>query len=271
MPKSIRLRRIAANDLTVDYEVQRDVIQSHIRRLAHNWNEDSVGVLEASQRDDGTIVLLDGLQRWSAMMVVLARPEYVFDVRVHYGLSIEEEAKVFLDHNRERRNVSTYDKFKVGLVAGDPACVRAGAAAENAGYRVAARASSEAVGCAGTLIRCIDRRGRFEDGTQRTMDDNQTTLTTALTIVGELYAHTLDPWRSELVEGMFIFLEKYDENPNLDHRGVVRALRARSVTDLLNAARMMSIGSNRVAVQMAVVIQQAYDARRRTTRLESVA
>lgn len=255
------MRRIPARQLTTQYQVERDVQVGHTRKLARDWNDLSVSVLEASERADGTLVLLDGLQRWHTKMALLNDPSYVFDVKVHTGLDLVEEARIFLDHNQNRKNVSAFDKFRVGLVAEDPACIRVDKAVRLAGYEVGVKTSSTTLSCVATLIRCIDRR-------VHTLDENQERLVDAVYLVGELYADAMgDAFRSEVVEGMFLFLERWDNHPDYNHRRVITQVSKHTVRELLENARARSVGSNRVAAQMAEVILDLYNMSRSPKKL----
>lgn len=61
------------------------------------WDTTQEGILVANRRDDGTIVLIDGVQRVEAAR----RAGLLVDVVVYEGLSPQHEAMMFTDINSE--------------------------------------------------------------------------------------------------------------------------------------------------------------------------
>jgi hypothetical protein len=115
---SSAVREIPANELSIDLRVQRELDYRRVSKVAANWNDLMVGVLTVSERADGTKVVLDGQTRLMALRLVCGDPETNSPVlvQVHTGLTLQEEAAIFLEHN-DRKSVTPLDRFRIALVA----------------------------------------------------------------------------------------------------------------------------------------------------------
>src|SRR5215468_5920774 len=86
-----------AADLKVDINVQRAFDQKHAARMEAEWDTRFIGTLIVSRREDGSLYIIDGQHR---VVVCLRKdPAAIMDCEVYEGLSIEEEALMFLYFN----------------------------------------------------------------------------------------------------------------------------------------------------------------------------
>lgn len=112
------LEWIDVNDLTVDPRVQRLTMRSSkVQRMVNNYNPDALGVLTVSRRKDRSIAVIDGQHRAEA---IRRRTNGTGKALCHVydGLTLEQEARMFLDLN-EMERVSLFDKYRVAVNAGD--------------------------------------------------------------------------------------------------------------------------------------------------------
>lgn len=131
---STELKEIAASDLRVDPRVQRVVDPRRVNKIAATWDDLMVGVITVSHRLPGRLesliddsvaleefVILDGQTRWHALKQVCGvdTTSCTLMAQVHTGLTLKEEAKIFLQHN-DRKGVSPLDTFRLALVAEEP-------------------------------------------------------------------------------------------------------------------------------------------------------
>lgn len=116
----VEVRRLNIDDLYVDPLIQRGEEPGEIANIVANYNPAAVGTLTGSVRTSGIRSLLDGQQRRAALAILRERGESdgTVDVRLHHGLSIEEEAQLFLQLNY-RRSVGAMQRFKARLTAGE--------------------------------------------------------------------------------------------------------------------------------------------------------
>jgi hypothetical protein len=126
-------RELPASILTIDPRVQRKLDQRRVDKLAAEWDDLMVGILTVSRRTSAVpgdpfhdndapdeFVVLDGQTRLAAFRQVCGQDtDMLILAQVHIGLTLEEEAEIFLKHNN-RKAVSSTDRFRIAVVAGEP-------------------------------------------------------------------------------------------------------------------------------------------------------
>jgi hypothetical protein len=122
------VRDIPANELSVDLRVQRVVDPRRVAKLAASWDDLMVGVLTVSHRRNSFVgegspdelIVLDGQTRLEGLRAVCGvATTSALTCQVHTGLTLKEEAKIFLEHN-DRKAVTPLDHFRISLVAEEP-------------------------------------------------------------------------------------------------------------------------------------------------------
>lgn len=109
------------DDLHIDPLIQRGEEPGEISAIVADFNAAAVGTLIASYRaKTGLRSLLDGQQRRAAIAICreLGKSDGKVAVLLHHGLSIEEEARLFLQLNN-RRSVGAMQQFKARLTSGE--------------------------------------------------------------------------------------------------------------------------------------------------------
>lgn len=122
------LMEISADKLSIDPRVQRQIDPRRVAKLAATWDDLMVGVITVSHRlpsftgdaREEEFVILDGQTRWQALRIVCGQGTTTCTMmaQVHSGLTLKEEAKIFLQHN-DRKGVTPLDTFRIALVAGE--------------------------------------------------------------------------------------------------------------------------------------------------------
>ena len=104
-----------AADLKVDIDVQRTTDSSWLDRLEAAWDPKKVGIIMVSRRANGDCYIINGQHR---QVVALRRdPAAIMDCEIFEGLSVEEEADMFLDYNTHQKPISVFDKYRIALKA----------------------------------------------------------------------------------------------------------------------------------------------------------
>lgn len=116
MGKFIKLQ---PGKISIDSRFQRELDESRAKVMSKHIDPDRVGVPVVSLRRDGTMVALDGQHRITALCMAGRETTQVL-CEVHEGLSLAQEAELFLKLNGGRTAVRVFDKFKARLVAGEP-------------------------------------------------------------------------------------------------------------------------------------------------------
>lgn len=105
---------VSVKDLEIDPRVQRQVLnRNKVADLVKNWNPGAVGLIHASRRKSRALILLDGWHRREAASIV-SEGEGKLWTRIFTGLTLAQEAQMFLDLNRTNAP-SLMDKFQVLL------------------------------------------------------------------------------------------------------------------------------------------------------------
>lgn len=111
-------KNIPVADLIVDTMVQREAFDDRrVVKILKEFNPAALGTITVSQREDGTLVIVDGWHRWEAVRRVSDNQGELY-CEVFSGLSLAEEAQLFLDKNNTNQ-VRILDKFKVRVTKGE--------------------------------------------------------------------------------------------------------------------------------------------------------
>jgi hypothetical protein len=114
---------IPASQMFIDLSYQRDPQDdsARIKKIAAEWDPKLVGVVEVSDRGDTAApryAVLDGGHRLSAAQLLDTTPVLVANVHEH--LTVQQEAALYARLNIERRQLTTWDRWRARRAAGDP-------------------------------------------------------------------------------------------------------------------------------------------------------
>lgn len=119
-----RIKTVKLKELRVSSAAQRELKTAWANTLTEQFDIDMVGTFTVSFRD-GIYWIVDGQHRFHAL-TSWAKAEFgdewgdwTIQVWAHDGLGEADEARLFLAFNN-RRAVTAFDKFKVGVTAGLP-------------------------------------------------------------------------------------------------------------------------------------------------------
>jgi hypothetical protein len=143
MTRSNKFEKIKPSSIGVDPRFQRDLDETRAKRLSKALNLSRIGHFVVSRRADGSMVVLDGQHRLTAMkMRGINEPIYcdVWD-----GLTLPEEAELFLWLNSDRRAVRVFDKFKARLIAQETSAIEIDGIVKKCGLRIGKAQSSKCV------------------------------------------------------------------------------------------------------------------------------
>lgn len=156
MTMSKNFTKLSVKEISIDPSYQRSLDGSRVDSMAKNFDESRIGVPVLSLRKDGTSVVLDGQHRVEAM-----RRSGMTDLKilceVHNGLSLSEEAALFLRLNNGRTSVRVYDKYRARIVAEEPTAVEFTRIAHSLGLRIGAAPGKNTI-CAIQAIESVYKR-----------------------------------------------------------------------------------------------------------------
>src|SRR5256885_16921269 len=132
---SVTVEWLRVRDLSFDPRVNTNPLSvKFIADRVKAFDPDLLGVPDVSQRDDGTYIVLDGQHRREILMQIGWGDKKV-QCRVYHGLTIDQEARIFLGRN-DSRKPSPVARFLAAGQAYKPEAVAINAIVEHIGWRV---------------------------------------------------------------------------------------------------------------------------------------
>ena len=214
-------RKINVDDLNISDAYQRTIVPARVNRIAKGLDHDAFGSLTVGERRDGTLWVVDGMQRLTAArkLGIAMVPCDVFQ-----SDGQEHEARVFRLKNKERTNVSAGCLFNAQLTEGDAQTCDIVNVVTRAGLKIRVRDDG------GSGWPYIKATRALERSYQRIGADG---LLDALRILCEVWPGEEGAIQGDMIEGMSIFIKK---NKEFDRSRLVEKLRVKAVTSVIRAA-----------------------------------
>lgn len=136
MTQLTNTRYIRLGDLFIDPAYQRDLDRARVERYAQaGFDQSLFQPLVVSLRADGRIAVIDGSHRHALVVMLGWDDDKRIPCVVMTGLTLVEEAELFVQLQRQRRPLSAYDLFKADLTSRDPEAVSMQAVLQELGLR----------------------------------------------------------------------------------------------------------------------------------------
>lgn len=113
----VEFQRINTKDLFPHPIAQRDFDQNHGKWLEKNWDWGVYDPIDVSFRD-GKYWIIDGQHRVYAIKENAGRDVTIL-CRVHYGMTLLDEAKFFINQDKGKKRIRTNDTLRVEYKTGD--------------------------------------------------------------------------------------------------------------------------------------------------------
>lgn len=123
------------SQIEVDSSYQRDLDEKRAEEIAAGWDPDLVEMPTVSKRADGKYYMVEGQHRQNGA-IRAGKGEELFLMRVHHGLTREEEAQLFVALNGKRVSVSAYHNYRARLKSKETIACEIDAILCRFGYRV---------------------------------------------------------------------------------------------------------------------------------------
>lgn len=214
-------RKISVNELKISNAYQRTIVPARVSKIAKHLDQDAFGSLTVGQRGDGSLWVVDGMQRLTAArrLGIIMVPCDVFS-----SDGPEHEARVFRLKNKERTNVCANALFRAQLVEGDPQSVDIAKAVREAGLKIMFTKSGNAgwpyIKAVKSLERSFQRVGK--EG-----------LSMAFRILCEVWPGEVEALHGDMIEGMCWFIKRHAD---FDPDRMVAKLRTKAVSSVIRAA-----------------------------------
>ncbi len=130
-----KFAKVTPQEIEIDRQFQRELDENRCKAMAKELDMNRIGVPVLSRRKNGSLVALDGQHRVYALQ--MAEHTAAILCEVHDGLTVTEEAELFLKLNGGRKAVHVHDKWKARIVANDPIALEIKGIMDSLGLRIA--------------------------------------------------------------------------------------------------------------------------------------
>ncbi|MFD4349501.1 DUF6551 family protein [Streptomyces coelicoflavus] len=245
-------------DLLIDPQAQRTLNERRAQTIASNLVREAVGTIIVSERGDGSRYIVDGQHRKRASE--LAGLETI-RADIHYGLTQEQEAILFLIKNRESHKPRPIDEYHVGLTGGVPLFVDTDRVLQ-AHQLSLGSSSTNSIGAVSGVLQITDRYGAA-------------VLDRTLTIAEEAWGRSSDSWDGMLLGGIGMFLGRHGEVVNdselakkLERVGTAAKWRSQILSASSNGGFNNSGTGSRISVAYRLVLDSWNKGRRAANKIE---
>ena len=226
-------RMIYCDDLCIASSYQRMIVPAQVSRITREFDNDAFGSLVVGERGDGTLWVVDGLQRLTAArkLGIQRVPCDVF-----HSEGQQHEAKIFRLKNKNRTNVGAVVLFRALMAEGDDESLEIRRIVYAAGLRI----GDLEAGPRWPHVRCVTAVQRIYA---------RGNLAETIDVICSAWPEDDEALNGHILEGMSIFLRKYE---GISKSDLVRKLRAKSPSDILRFAegvrKLMSNAETRANV-----------------------
>lgn len=200
-------------DIFADHTYQRPLDPQRVQHMAATFDQRLLGVIEVSDRGDTSsprYAVVEGQHRWAA--VALRDPGAAIAARIHSGLTIAEEAQLFLGIDINRRRLTTFNRWKARRAQQDPEVTAIEATVASVGLRVEEAPKDGNLRCTGMLEK-IARSG-----------GGHALLRDSLRLLHQTWGAQHSAYDAPLVGGMAVFLDAFARAEYFDCEVLVDAL-----------------------------------------------
>ncbi|MFH8597869.1 DUF6551 family protein [Streptomyces rimosus] len=251
-----KIESVAPDDVTTDPRVNtRPVDRAWVnRKLREGYDRKRISVPTVSARAEGTVIWLDGQNR-GALIVAAGHGAEKIDMQVFRGLSLAQEAELFLGLNDNRRVAPIY-KFLAEVTAGREDSLAITRIAAEYGWTVSDAGGASNIAAVGAL-----------NTVYRSSSPTGTTLDAVLHVVTKAWGHTSDASSAHMLVGLASVINAC---PGLAHAALIRKLAAvdGGPGSILGKGRgFKSATGCTVSQGVDQVVRAIYNSNRRTGRL----
>jgi len=219
-PFSVEL--LPLKDLVVDQRYQRPPQTTFVEKLIREFDQTLVGILDVAHRGNGSHAILDGAQRYQALL----KFKQTAWCAVYKGMNLAEEAMFFYNKNRNRRSVHPYYQFRALMVTGDKQSLAISKIVENAGYKLGTAARQDDII---TAIRAS------EDAYGMSSLFRDESLSPSLRVMRAAFYGRKAGKEGEIIRGLGKFFQNFEDNA-IDYQWLIEGLAGQSPQTLLGRA-----------------------------------
>lgn len=214
---------IVADKLKVDPSFQRPLNTQKVSKIANEFDPDAIGVIYVSKRSNGEMVILDGQNRIAAVRRIGWGDQKV-PCHVFVGLTVEQEARLFVEFNDLRTRPKPIEIHKAKVVAGDIISVGIDRILDKHGLHFASGPSNGAVVAVGAV------RHAYERGGPEALDF-------ALDTIVRTWGFATENFTAELIRALTLLSVRYGDE--LEQDRLIKVLAKTPPTHVTQRAKLL--------------------------------
>lgn len=177
----------------------RSVDMAHAKRIAAYWDDKLAGVIVVSKKN-GYYDIIDGQHR--VVGAKMAGKKYL-PCLVYHNMTTEEDAAIFVQLDKKRKNLNTFDYVKASKVANDEIVTSMYEVAEMVGFTIDKSKGDKKICAVRSLLNVLQSSGK--DG-----------AFTVLNILNLTWGGDKESLKGEMIEGLNLLLKTYGTALNQD-------------------------------------------------------
>lgn len=245
---------VLVTSITTDHRVNTRPVESAWveQKYREGFDPTKIGVPILSHREDGTYVWLDGQHR-GALIRRAGWVDQKIQCRVFYGLSISEEARMFLGHN-DNRQVKPIYKFLARVTTGEEEAVAITAIVRAAGWHISDSTGPTSI----PAVRALEK------AYATTPDQPGKALTAALRLITQAWGYKAEAVKGPILHGISMVYARFGDQ--IDNASLTKKLAQfpSGPAGLYGKARgMQQFQGGILAHCVAEVVVTTYNTRRR--------
>ena len=239
--------------LRADKSYQRDIDHARVDRIVKNYNQNLFNEPKVSKRDDGFYYIFDGDHSVAAHMMKFGKDTPI-KCKVYYGLTPEEEMKLFVQQNGISKIPTRVEKLRALNNFNDPDVVDMVESARIAGVTInflpePARDKILAVDTAYSIYKRIGR----------------TSFINMLCVIHGAWHGDAESYKSGMLKGFgYIFAHCEEQMKGISIKEMIASLAGYPISKLVERANLFQGNADR---RYAQAIAEQYNKRKKTRRI----
>lgn len=247
-PTHTRTAWVPIKNLSVDPRYERPLSRRKVVAIAKDLDPDAIGQILVSERDDGSLVIIDGQHRVEAVRETWSDSEAV-PCLIYVGLTFTDEADLFVKFNDLRTKPRPLDLFKARIAAKDENAAAISKVCMKNGLTIGAG------GGATNRIACVQALAQVYNQTSaEVLDQTLSTIIDAWSEHGTVEASVL---QGSIVHGVALVIARH--RTRIDLRRLVKAMHGTTHAQLIAKARFAKqadIGASDSRARIETMIAQ---------------
>ena len=244
---------IKVSDMFVDYNYQREPLKTKVNRIVKSFDPDLLGVITCSMREDNTLAIIDGSHRYHAL-IQMGMKDANINALVYFGLSIQDEARIFTLTNKEHTKPTPSQIFKAGVVSGDKTSIEISSIVDKVGANIHFAPGANNIRCVGTLRKVYENAGG-------------NVLANTLQTLKAAYPDNVEMYSGQMISAVACIYNRYGKKVDKDRLVETLTKIGSPSIAIAQAKAMISSGTVVTYTSLPFLIVSRYNVKLRVSRL----